>query len=260
MFVHVRGSLGHSKILTLSSNCDVIVLGVRAFALSTSLEELWVGYSSGKKFSYIAIHDVVSCMYRNIALALPGFHAFTGSDTTSSFIGKGKKTAYTTWAGKSIYTNAFLELSQCNPGKEVVDRVFRILQQFVCELYGEVADDVNAVRLDMLVHKGKDFENMPPTSDALYLHTLRCTHISGNIWSFINQPMYVEKEPTDWGYKRLGVKGVPVPIYTTKPVNSRKLTDLDMCGCESGRCKGNCKCTKVPQPCTLLCKCKGKCK
>ena len=155
------------------------------------------------------------------------------------------------------YTTVFLELSGCNPK---LGHIFQILQKFVCQLYGETGDDVDESRLLMLIHKGKDFENMPPASDTLYLHTLRAAHQSGNIWSFINQPSYIEQDIADWGYKRCGSKGYPEPVYTTKPIISRQLPELDMCGCESGRCKGNCKCKKSSQPCTQLCKCKLNCK
>ena len=222
------------------------------------MEELWITYSTGNTFTYIAIHEVVASMERNIALSLTGFHAFTGCDTTSSFKGKGKKTMYATWMGNSLYNNLFQELSGRDPEKKDVKRLFRLVQIFICELYGESGDD--ACRLVMLVHKGKDFENMQPTSDALYQHTLRLVHQSGNIWSHIHEPSYKEKDFADWGRRRVGSKGEEQPIYTTRPIISRSLTDLDMCGCQTRRCKNICKCQKSSQPCTPLCKCKAKCK
>ena len=50
-----------------------------------------------------------------------------------------------------------------------------------------------------------------------------------------------------------GSKGEAQPIYTTKPIISRALPDLDMCGCQTGLQKSS-------QPCTPQCKCKAKCK
>ena len=81
---------------------------------------------------------------------------------------------------------------------------FGILQRFVCQLYGEDGIDVNECRLSMLVHKGASFDNMPPTMDALYLHTLRTSHQSGNIWSYFNKATYNERYYTEWGYGRNG--------------------------------------------------------
>ena len=58
----------------------------------------------------------------------------------------------------------------------------------------------------MLVHKGKDFENMSPTSDALYQHRLRSVHQSGNNWSHIHEPSYKEKDFAEWGLRVLREK------------------------------------------------------
>ena len=104
MFVHAFGAslAGHKKILILANDSDIIVFGIRAFAL-------W---------------SVVTSMEKPVALALPGFHAFTGCDTTLSFKGKGKKTAWATWKSGPSYTTAFLELSGYNPK---LDHVFQIL-------------------------------------------------------------------------------------------------------------------------------------
>ena len=57
---------------------------------------------------------------------MPGFHSFTGCDTTSSFFGKGKESAYAVREKMEI-DNAFLELSDRDP----IKRIFPLLQQFV---------------------------------------------------------------------------------------------------------------------------------
>ena len=261
IFVHTfsAASSGHKKILILANDSDIIVLGIRAFALSSSLDELWITYSSGKNLSYIAIHEVFRSMESSDALALPGFHSFTGCDTTSSFRGKGKKKAFLIWKSNPLYTTAFLELSTYTSKGPYFETIFGILQRFVCQLYGEDSNDVNECRLSMLVHKGASFDNMPPTMDALYLHTLRASHQSGNIWSYFNQATYNERDITEWGYRR-NESGIPEPIYVTKPVISKSLPELVMCGCKTGHCGGNCKCSKYKQQCTNLCKCKRSCK
>ena len=92
--------------------------------------------------------------------------------------------------------------------KKNLDRVFRLLQQFVCELYGESGDDVNACRLVMVINKGKDFENMSPSRDALYQHTLRSAQQGGNIWSYIYQAVFTEENVELWGYiSKSGIRG-----------------------------------------------------
>ena len=49
MFVHAHDAslIGqHKKVLIIANDSDVIVLGVRSFALSSMMEELWITYST----------------------------------------------------------------------------------------------------------------------------------------------------------------------------------------------------------------------
>ena len=88
MFLHTLSAAinGHKKVLIQANDTDVIVLGLRAYALKIDkMEELWITYSSGTKFCYVAIHEVVESIGRQHAMAMPGFHAFTGCDITSTF-------------------------------------------------------------------------------------------------------------------------------------------------------------------------------
>ena len=70
------------------------------------------------------------------ARALPAFHAFTGSDSTSSFRGKGKKTAWKRWNEHDEVTDAFLQLVD-QPFKIFSDdcEPFVALERFVVLLY-----------------------------------------------------------------------------------------------------------------------------
>ena len=46
---------------------------------------------------YIPAHAIAQSLGQSKAMALPAFHALTGCDTTSTFFGKGKKTAWSVW-------------------------------------------------------------------------------------------------------------------------------------------------------------------
>ena len=62
--------------------------------------------------------------------ALPLFHAMIGCDTTSCFIGKGKKQHGI--VGKHIkLSKAFIELTEENINAHVTSKAFKILEQFV---------------------------------------------------------------------------------------------------------------------------------
>ena len=266
MFLHLFGAVicGHKKVLIIANDSDIVVLGVRAFALISSLDELWIAYSMGANRRYVAIHEVVASIGQTRSLGLPGFHAFTGCDTTSSFFGKGKKSAYSVWLSHSKFDCAFSEMSNRQPGENSIRTVYPLIQQFVSILYGaDGTSDVDETRLDFLLHKGKDFDNMPPSSDALYQHTLRSVYQSGYIWGSMFDAALEEVYVENWGRKKVGgINSSSIPRYTTLPIISRDLRELSVCKCTTGKCSGNCGCKKgePPQPCTSLCGCKGKCK
>ena len=64
--------------------------------------------------------------------ALPGLHAFTGCDYTSAFARKGKNRPYGIVTKNDKFHRAFASLSEAVPAEEVI----KVLQDFVCVLYG----------------------------------------------------------------------------------------------------------------------------
>ena len=83
------------------------------------------------------------------SIALPVFHSFTGSDTTSAFRGIGKKTAWLTWKSFSDATEAFLFMAE-NPFYPVTAEAthFRTIECYTVLLYDKGADtgSVNDIR------------------------------------------------------------------------------------------------------------------
>ena len=58
------------------------------------LSELWVGF---KKYRDIPVHSLHAGLGPSKYIALTLFHSLTGWDTTSQFLGCGKKTARAAW-------------------------------------------------------------------------------------------------------------------------------------------------------------------
>ena len=122
------------------------------------------------------VSQIIDYIGRSKALALPGFHAFTGCDTTSSFMGHGKVTAWKVWISYPAATIAFLELSTPVEHMDKLLPILPIIETFVNKLFLGISNDhtsVDEARLDALVHKSKDFSNLPPSSDALFQKVLR---------------------------------------------------------------------------------------
>ncbi|ELU14502.1 hypothetical protein CAPTEDRAFT_199758, partial [Capitella teleta] len=121
-----------------------------------------------------------------------------------------------------------------------VKRVLPIIETFVTRLYGvESVDLVNAARKTLFLNKGKQFVQIPPSSDALQLHLLRAVHQSAFVWGglLIRDPLV--PSPEEWGWQRSG--SAFVPHYISLPPLSSSLPDLSFCSCKSV-CKRPCKC------------------
>jgi len=92
IFLHLAhaAAQGHKIAIVHTVDSDVVVLAIHFFS-SLGFLELWVCFGSGKKVRDIPIHDICAHLGPSRSLALPLFHAITGCDTTSQFLGCGKK-------------------------------------------------------------------------------------------------------------------------------------------------------------------------
>jgi hypothetical protein len=197
------------------------------------------------------------------SLCLPAFHALSGCDTVSSFFGKGKRSAWQAWQACPGLTSALLELSS-PVSHDSVKRVLPIIETFVTRLYGvESVDLVNAARKTLFLNKGKQFVQIPPSSDALQLHLLHAVHQvfctlkiiviikffmqSAFVWGglLIRDPLV--PSPEEWGWQRSG-------SALSLPPLSSSLPELSFCSCKSV-CKRPCKCIVNKQVCISLCFC-----
>ena len=84
---------GFRKIMLQTVDTDVVAVAIAAFH-HLVVSELWIAFGVGKHLRYLPIHGIASSMGPKKSRALLAFHAFTGSDQTSSFTNKGKKTAW----------------------------------------------------------------------------------------------------------------------------------------------------------------------
>ena len=93
---------------------------------------------------------------------LPAFRALTGCDVTSSFAGKGKRTAWTAWDDDA--TSALCTLSRM-PTTESVMHVLPIIKRSIVIMYdrGRPGNSVNGEILVLFTQQVKEIENIPPT-------------------------------------------------------------------------------------------------
>ena len=250
-------SQGFESIVLRANDTDVLVLAIFAQA-HLAFEEFWLSFGVGRNHKFIPVHEVVCQIGHSRALALPGFHAFTGSDVTSSINMKGKRTCYELWLKYPEFTAAFNTLSQMNPSKENIDEVFLSLNRYVARLFQahDEYEDVDSLRLHLFLHKGKSFASMPPGSDALKLHTLRAAYLGGHIWGRTLVPIMNAPSPCEWGWLEFPHRFYPQ--YTSADIISRKLPNLKTCSCRV-KCEPPCSCCVLDIPCIGLCGCMGNC-
>ena len=113
------------------------------------------------------------CPSKFIALTL--FHSLMGCDTTSQFLGCGKKTAWAVWNSFPGLTNTLVLLT-LNPNMFGIESIhMQQIERFVVLMYskGCGAAGVNDARLRLFTSGTKSLESIPPTQAALFQHVKR---------------------------------------------------------------------------------------
>ncbi|XP_068756859.1 uncharacterized protein [Montipora capricornis] len=216
----------------------------------------WVTFGMGKKFQLLSVNTICEYLGKEKCRALPFFHAFTGCDTMSAFLGKGKKSAWEAWKAYPEATEAFRFVND-SPfiPLEINTPVFDVLQRFVVILYDRtsLATDVNTARRELFTKKNRALENIPPTEDALLNHSNRALY-QASIWTSLDEQQFYPS-PSDFGWKMENNRWRP--RWTVLPEASKACNELLKCGCKKGCKSGRCKCFKANLPCTELCSCSG---
>ena len=85
------------KVLVRTADTDVIVILVGKYHSLKEIQpdlDLWVAFGMGRNFRFISISAICSHLGEAHSRSLPVFHALSGCDTTSSFYGKRKVSAW----------------------------------------------------------------------------------------------------------------------------------------------------------------------
>lgn len=199
----------------------------------------------------ISLNTIATNLGTTTCKAMALFHAFTGSDSTSSFKFKGKRSCCTLMQKVPSLMEEFATI--VDDPFEITPRLKEVATNFVCRLYTKESNednDVDLVRMRLFSQKTRDVERIPPTSDALDQHLKRSV-FQASIWTTAHMSMMPENSPTNHGWKEENDK--LLPIWTTLPL-AKDVFHLDVkCSCP-GSCS-RCKCMKAKLKCTRQCKC-----
>ena len=137
ILVHVKDALdkGRRSVFVRTVDTDVLVILIAQFHTLSSIWtglSFWVAFGIGKNFQLLSVNTICEYLGKQKCRALPFFHAFTGCDTTSAFLGKGKKSAWEAWKAYPEATEAFRFVND-SPFLllEINTPVFDVLQRFV---------------------------------------------------------------------------------------------------------------------------------
>ena len=258
MLLHVAhaAQYGHNRILIRTVDTDVVVLAVMVAQTLPAEDEVWLAFGTGKSFRYLAAHRIAAYLGPEKSRALPMFHALTGCDTVSAFIGNGKKTAWAAWNSLPELTDALLQLA-CAP-TEIPEHSMQAIERFVILMYDRTSTctNVNKARKKLFA-KRSSVQRIPPTRAALEQHVKRAVFQGGHVWgqTLVTQP--VLPSPSSWGWIK-NDDGLYEPHWSTLPEASKTCYELVSCGCKKG-CRSRCKCRKAALQCTALCHCEGEC-
>ena len=254
--LHARDATvrGYSQVNVLCRDTDVLIL---LLAHREDLcQDIWMFSGTSKRKRYIPVHKItLPEEKRKLLLA---FHAITGCDTTSQFVGIGKQKALKAFDGRSLELLEHLG-EESRPNANVLADA----EAFVCQLYNKGAEEVhiNKERAAVFRKTTKKLDSLSPTHDALQLHLRRVNH-QVLIWKMALQPCPVLPNPdgNGWFYNE---EGVLKPKLMTQEEISASCLELAFCGyTREGNCCANrrCTCVRLALRCSKACKCGDFCR
>eukprot|EP00794_Sanderia_malayensis_P002711 gene2711-3133_t len=222
----------HASLIGYFSACIVIVdsdVPIYAIYYAKKLDiQLFVqiGTKSRRR-----ILDIQAISAEPISNCLPALHAFTGCDYTSAFHGIGKAKAYKIHVKNPKFQEVFTLLGDLF---EFDADLFQSIQEFVCILYGlkKTAGANEARYLKFCGNKEKipEPQELPPTSDELYLHWQRVSYCTA-IAKSASECNPVIPSPDSYGWKISNENALDVTWMTQKPA-AESILELVSCRCK----------------------------
>ena len=128
-------------------------------------------------------------------------YALTGCDSVSTFVGRGKKAAFSLLKKQDHLCETMKHLSD---SPKVSDDLFKGCEKFVCAVYGGKGFDVNKLHYYTFCATNTQSNRLPPTKGALKKHVQRANYQAA-VWKLA---LYVKPEmPRPNGHGCIGENG-----------------------------------------------------
>lgn len=247
LWLHAKhASLTHGQVIIASPDTDVAVIGVGVADQFTNQILMLTGKSPNERLIDITVMSTK--LGPTLSKALPFMHAFTGCDTVSSFQGRGKQKAFNILRSKPDIAEAFAKY-------DLLKDIPLELEGYVCLLYGATETTVNSARYELFTGNMVTEGCLPPTKDALTLHTSRASY-QCNVWRASLERCPHESDATEYGWL---MDGDDLKIkWLGQPMAPPELLKSTVCRCAKNGCvAGKCSCRASGLVCTAACKCKN---
>ena len=243
-----------SHILLRSTDTDVLTLAV--YVCSVYPMPLIFRVQEDKAWRCISVTSISRSLGPVACLGLPGMHSFSGCDSTSQFLGHGKKTAMKCLRENDTFRHAMTVL-----GDEFTlgDTVSAELERAVCILYNcPQFSNTNEVRNYKWNRVTKDITKLPPCQDSLKLHLKRANYQAA-VWKRCFRPKPNTPSPHGHGWDISD--GVISIVWMSQPRAPEGILNTMKCGCKSAHpCSTRrCGCRQRNMQCTQLCMCNTDC-
>ena len=179
---------GMKSVLVCTVDIDVIVILVGVYGKLATIQPsavICVAFGTGKNHTLYSIVNICTSLGHCKSQARPVFHASTGCGSTS-FRGKGKKSAWNAWQACDEVTETFINWA-CNPF-EVLNVDSQMLERLTVLIYDKTSQHnfVNEVRKESFCPKSPSVDRLRPTQDALLQHSRRAVYQAGT-WTISMQ-------------------------------------------------------------------------
>ena len=243
MLSHVAHAVrnGHQKIIQ-TVDTDVVVLAVAATQGLKAGDELWLAFSTGKSFRYLAAHKISAALGLRKHVLFQHFMLWLAVTQYQALLGMGKKAA---WAVFPELTNALLELSSAP--HDILQEVMATIERCIILLYDRTSTstDIDQARRKLFA-KRHNVQSIPPTNAALKEHVKRAVYQGGHVWGqmLVSTPALLS--PCKWGWSKAS-EGHYEPFWTYLMQASPAMN-------ASPNVRSKCK-----KGCVKQCKCKTAC-
>ena len=194
LLLHAADAQKECKSVVIKSTyTDVIVLGI---FFSNQIANLVIAAGTKQNFRLIDVKSIRQQLGETLSDTLPGVHAVSGCDFTSSFAGKGKRTWFTRMKG---YRQLLDVLGSFGTSFQFDEESVKGIERAVCSVYGCCGNSVNEARFFLFSTSGHVGRQLPPTLDALTQHTKRAWYQTA-IWKSALVGRMATPSPEGYGW------------------------------------------------------------